>query len=101
MALVIWDQRGNPPKYVSDRLAFSTGNSAMRLTKLRPRAIFVLGTALSSMITVWSQMSTVIRSGISMTNSENTIRTFATLRFAGDELDPDEISRVVKEKPTR
>jgi Domain of unknown function (DUF4279) len=36
-----------------------------------------------------------------MTNSENTIRTFATLRFAGDALDPDEISRVVKEKPTR
>jgi hypothetical protein len=36
-----------------------------------------------------------------MTNSENTIRTFATLRFAGDELDPDEISRVIKEKPTR
>ena len=46
-------------------------------------------------------MSRVIRSVISMTNSENTIRTFATLRFAGDELDPDEISRVVNEKPTR
>ncbi len=36
-----------------------------------------------------------------MTNSENTIRTFATLRFVGNELDPDEISRVVKEHPTR
>jgi hypothetical protein len=33
-----------------------------------------------------------------MANSENTIRTFATLRFAGDELDPDGISRVVNEK---
>jgi hypothetical protein len=52
-------------------------------------------------MTVWSSMSRVIRSVISMTNSENTIRTFATLRFAGDELDPDEISRVVNEKPTR
>ena len=52
-------------------------------------------------MTVWSWMSRVTRSGISMTNSENTIRTFATLRFAGDELDPEEISRVVKEKPTR
>jgi hypothetical protein len=46
-------------------------------------------------------MSRVIRSVISMANSENTIRTFATLRFAGDELDPGEISRVVNEEPTR
>jgi hypothetical protein len=36
-----------------------------------------------------------------MTNSENAIRAFATLRFAGDALDPDEISRVVEERPTR
>ena len=40
-------------------------------------------------------------SAMSTTNSENTIRTFATLRFAGDALDPDEISRVVKEQPTK
>ena len=38
---------------------------------------------------------------ISMTNPESTIRTLTTLRFAGDELDPAEISGVVKEKPTR
>lgn len=37
----------------------------------------------------------------STTRSDSTIRTFATLRFAGDGLDPDEISRVVKERPTR
>jgi hypothetical protein len=36
-----------------------------------------------------------------MTNSESTIRAFATLRFAGDALDPDEISDVVKERPTK
>jgi hypothetical protein len=36
-----------------------------------------------------------------MTSSENTIGAFATLRFAGDALDPDEISRVVKDEPTR
>jgi hypothetical protein len=29
------------------------------------------------------------------------VRAFATLRFAGDALDPDEISRVVKEQPTK
>jgi hypothetical protein len=45
-------------------------------------------------------MNTVSTSAISMTNSETTIRAFATLRFAGDTLDPDEISRVVKEQPT-
>jgi hypothetical protein len=40
-------------------------------------------------------------SATSMTNSESKIRTFATLRFAGDALDPDEISHVVKEPPTK
>jgi hypothetical protein len=33
--------------------------------------------------------------------SEDRSRAFATLRFAGDALDPDEISRVMKEQPTR
>ena len=36
-----------------------------------------------------------------MTKSDNVIRAFATLRFAGDALDPDEISHVVKEQPTK
>lgn len=36
-----------------------------------------------------------------MRNSKQSTRAFATLRFAGDALDPDEISRVVKEEPTR
>jgi len=41
-------------------------------------------------------------SGTSTTKSDNQmIRAFATLRFAGDALDPDEISRVVKEQPTK
>jgi hypothetical protein len=37
----------------------------------------------------------------SMMNSEPSTRAFATLRFAGDALDPGEISRVLKEEPTR
>ncbi|MFL5266281.1 MAG: hypothetical protein ACJ8AH_06710 [Stellaceae bacterium] len=61
----------------------------------------MLRTALSSMMIVWSRTNRVILSVISMTSSESTIRTFATLRFAGDALDPDEISCIVKEKPTR
>jgi uncharacterized protein DUF4279 len=40
-------------------------------------------------------------SATSTTKSENATRAFATLRFAGDALDPDEITRVVKERPTR
>jgi hypothetical protein len=36
-----------------------------------------------------------------MTSSEEAIRAFATLRFVGDALEPDEISGVVKERPTR
>ncbi len=52
-------------------------------------------------MTARSQMNTATRSAISMKSSENTIRTFATLRFVGDALEPDEISYIVKEKPTR
>ncbi len=52
-------------------------------------------------MTVWSRMSMAMSSATSMTNSENTIRAFATLRFAGDALDPDEISDVVEERPTK
>jgi len=33
--------------------------------------------------------------------SDNRSRAFATLRFAGDALDPDEISLVMKEQPTQ
>jgi hypothetical protein len=40
-------------------------------------------------------------SGTSTTKSDDAIRAFATLRFAGDALDPDEISHVVKERPTK
>jgi Domain of unknown function (DUF4279) len=69
--------------------------------RLRRRAIFVLRTALSYMMTAWSRMSTATLSGISMTSSEEPTRAFATLRFTGDTLDPDEISRIVKEEPTR
>jgi hypothetical protein len=36
-----------------------------------------------------------------MMNPEKTLGTFATLRFAGDALDPDEISNVLKQQPTR
>jgi Domain of unknown function (DUF4279) len=46
-------------------------------------------------------MSTANLSGISMTNSEKPTRAFATLRFAGDALDPDEISRLLKQPATR
>jgi hypothetical protein len=46
-------------------------------------------------------MSLALSSGTSTTKSDNNIRAFATLRFAGDALDPDEITRVVKEQPTK
>ena len=45
-------------------------------------------------------MSMANTSAISMTNSESPSQVFATLRFAGDELDPDEISHVVRQEPT-
>jgi Domain of unknown function (DUF4279) len=53
------------------------------------------------MMTGRSRMSKAMSSATSTTKSDNTMRAFATLRFAGDALDPDEISRVIKAKPTR
>lgn len=81
--------------------ASSIGSSGMPFMKLSTQAIFVLRIALSYTMMVWSRMRMVMPSATSMTNFENTIRAYATLRFAGDALDPDEISRVVKEQPTR
>jgi hypothetical protein len=53
-------------------------------------------------MTARSRMRLAMSSGTSTTKSDNQmIRAFATLRFAGDALDPDEISRVVKEQPTK
>jgi hypothetical protein len=42
-----------------------------------------------------------IRSGTSMTRSDVLPRTYATLRFAGDQLDPEHISRVLPVMPKR
>ena len=69
--------------------------------RLRRLAIFALRTALSSMMTAWSRTSAASLSATSMTNSEQPTRAFATLRFAGDALDPDEISCVLDQQPTR
>jgi hypothetical protein len=46
-------------------------------------------------------MSAAMSSITSTTKCENRSRAFATLRFAGDALDPDEITRVIKEQPTQ
>jgi Domain of unknown function (DUF4279) len=69
--------------------------------KLKPPAILVLRTVLSYMRMARSRISAAMLSATSTTKSDNRSRAFATLRFAGDALDPDEISRVVKEQPTR
>jgi hypothetical protein len=70
--------------------------------QLRRRADSVLRIVLSYMMMGRSLMSTENTSATSMTRSdEGTIKAFATLRFVGDALDPDEISRVVRQQPTR
>jgi hypothetical protein len=46
-------------------------------------------------------MSAVNTSATSTTNSDKTISAFATLRFVGDALDPDEISEALKQQPKR
>jgi hypothetical protein len=81
--------------------AFITGSWAMRFTNSKLQAISALRSVLSYMMTVRSRMSLVMSSGTPSTKSDNDIRAFATLRFAGDALDPDEISRIIKEQPTK
>ena len=46
-------------------------------------------------------MSMANLSATFMTNSESPTLAFATLRFTGNALEPNEISRVLKEEPTR
>src|SRR5262249_23867999 len=72
----------------------------MRFISSRLRATLDLRNVLSYMMTAWSRMSMAMPSATSTTKSENTTSTFATLRFAGDALDPEEISSVLKESPT-
>src|SRR6516165_10173014 len=69
--------------------------------RLRRRVIYVLRIALSSAMMISSRMSMANLSARFMTNSESSTLAFATLRFAGNALDPGEISRVLKEEPTR
>src|SRR5205823_2255538 len=65
------------------------------------QATLVLRSVLSYMMTARSRMRLAMSSVTSTTKSGNMIRAFATLRLAGDALDPDEISRAVKEQPTK
>ena len=47
-------------------------------------------------------MNAANTSGISLTkSSDHSVKAFATLRFVGDDLDPDEISRTLAEQPTK
>ena len=69
--------------------------------KLKPQANSVVRIVLSYMMKAWSRMSAVSTSATSTTNSDKTISAFATLRFVGDALDPDEISEVLKQEPKR
>ena len=69
--------------------------------RLRRRVIYVLRIALSSAMMISSRMSMANLSATFMTNSESPTLAFATLRFGGNALEPNEISRVLKEEPTR
>src|SRR5205809_3955808 len=97
----IWDKTGNPPKYVSDLLRSRTGSSETPFMELKGQATSVARIALSYMMMALSRIRVASLWVTSMTNSENTLGTYATLRFAGDALDPDEISSILRTQPTR
>ncbi len=73
----------------------------MRSTSSKLQATSALRSVLSYMMTAPSRMRLAMSSVTSTTKSDSRIRVFATLRFAGDALDPDEISRVIREQPTK
>jgi len=69
--------------------------------ELKGQATSVARIALSYMMMALSRIRVASLWVTSMTNSENTLGTYATLRFAGDALDPDEISSILRTQPTR
>ena len=101
MARVIWSQPGDPPKHVSDRLGIARWQLGEALHEIKRAGNLRSPDRVSYTMTAGSPMRTAMSSATSVTNSESTIRTFATLRFAGDALDPEEMSRVLEESPTR
>jgi hypothetical protein len=101
MARIIWDKPGNPPKYVSDRLRIHHWQLGDAIHELKASGNVSPAERVIIHDDARPRMRLVMSSGTSTTKSDDQIRAFATLRFAGDALDPDEISRVVKEQPTK
>src|SRR5215469_17467523 len=99
MARIIWDRRATQQNTSAISSTFIIGNSVTQFMKLSTQGVAVVLTALSYMMTGRSRTSSVNTSATSMMKSTNALSAFATLRFAGDALDPDEISDTLKEKP--
>src|SRR5690348_2084392 len=101
MARIIWNRRENPSEYVSGQLGITRAQLGDAIHEIK--AAGDLSPADRVIIyddgTVTDERGDVL--GTSTMKSENRSRAFATLRLAGDALDPDEISRVIKEQPTR
>jgi hypothetical protein len=91
----------NPSEYVSDQLRITREQLGDAIHELKAAGNLSPADRLSYMMMALSRMSTAMSSATSTTKSDNATRAFATLRFAGDALDPDEITRIVKERPTR
>jgi hypothetical protein len=76
---------------------------AGRSTKLKPLAIFVAQKTFSYTMTAVLKMKTASQLATSMTKTDGRHghRAFVTLRFAGDELDPSDISKILEIEPKR
>src|ERR1700738_3812137 len=69
--------------------------------KLNGQAISVARIALSYMMTGLLRIRAANLWATFMKNAEGTLAAYATMRFVGDALDPEEISGVLKQQPTR
>ena len=101
MTRVIWDRWENPSKHVSDKFGITREQlgDAIRELKTAGNLSPAEGVIIYDNGTVTDESGYVL--GDISTRCDNNVRAFVTLRFAGDALDPDEISRVVKEQPTK
>jgi Domain of unknown function (DUF4279) len=103
MPRVIWSRSGNPDRVVSEILRIERWQLRNALHRIKEDAGLTALTALLYGTTAQSPIYRVSQLGTSTTASkaDDTLKAYAILRFAGDELDPSEISGLLGVNPTR
>jgi hypothetical protein len=99
-ARVIWDKRRNPTKHVSNALGVKRWELRIAIHKLKARSN--LGAADKVIIHIDGKVSDTNgdETGNVSTKSDQTEKAFVTFRISGDDLIPDEVTRLLGIRPT-